>query len=295
MSYTATKQTSKHSRVIGLCLAMLGAALMSLDPVFIRFAGVSGVDTAFLFGLFSAISMPILLKINDPRGIKKAVTESGWPLLLMAVLMLGSASGLVFSIKTTSIANTFIILSATPAIAALFSWILLKEKTQQATLIAISLVMLGIVIVVSGSFTSGNWLGDLFALFSVICLAMMLTLLRKFQNVSRLASVALGGALLALVMFFFANPASFSLQTWLIMATMGLLSAPIGRVLSMVSTRYISAAEVSMIMMLETVLAPLWAYLFFSEIPVSNTIIGGILIFITLSIYTLFTIQSDKE
>ncbi|HAS6506885.1 TPA: EamA family transporter [Vibrio parahaemolyticus] len=284
----------KSSRTTGFVIALLGAALMSIDPIFIRFAGVSGFDTAFLFGLFSAISMPLLLKMNDKRGLRKAVIQSGWPLLFAGVLMLGSATGLVFSIKNTSIANTFVILSASPAVAAIFSWLLLREKTSRSTIIAIISVMIGIGIVVSGSFSSGNWFGDALAVFSVICLSLMFTLLRKYQDVSRLASVALGGLLLAVVMSFFAEPSSYSANTWLIMAAMGLFTAPLGRVMSMVATRYITAAEVSMTLMLETMLAPVWGFIFFAEIPAATSIVGGSIILVTIFIYTFVTMKNDQ-
>lgn len=285
-------QSGVSGRAFGFSIAILGALLMSIDPIFIRFAGVSGFDTAFLFGLFSAISMPLLLKITDKRGIQKAVKESGWPLLVAGTLMVGSASGLVFSIKMTSIANTFVILSATPAIAAIFSWLFLREKTSRSTVIAIFSVMVGIAIVVSGSFGSGNWIGDLLAVFSVVCLSLMFTLLRKYQDVSRLAAVGLGGLLLAVVMFFLATPSSFSAETWIIMGVMGLFTAPLGRVFSMVATRHITAPEVSMTMMLETVLAPIWGYLFFSEIPAIASVVGGAVILVTIFFYTLFSMKN---
>lgn len=292
--FTLPSLAVKNSRTTGFVVALLGAVLMSIDPIFIRFAGVSGFDTAFLFGLFSAISMSILLKMNDKRGIRKAVIQSGWPLLFAGVLMLSSATGLVFSIKNTSIANTFVILSASPAVAAIFSWLLLREKTSRSTVIAIITVMIGIGIVVSGSFGSGNWFGDALAVFSVICLSLMFTLLRKYQDVSRLASVALGGLLLAVVMSFFAESSSYSVNTWLIMAAMGLFTAPLGRVMSMVATRYITAAEVSMTLMLETVLAPVWGFLFFAEIPAVTSIVGGSIILVTIFTYTFVTMKNDQ-
>ena len=294
LSSTLNSSSNKSTRTTGFAIAILGAVLMSIDPIFIRYAGVSGFDTAFLFGLFTAISMPIVLKMNDKRGITKAVKESGWPLLLTGGLMVGSASGLVFSIKMTSIANTFVILSATPAMAAIFSWLFLREATSRATWMAIAAVMVGITIVVSGSFGSGNWMGDVLAIFSVACLSMMFTLLRKYQDVSRLASVGLGGLLLALVMFLFATPSEYSINTWMIMGVMGLLTAPFGRVMSMVATRYITAPEVSMTMMLETVLAPVWAFIFFSEIPPMASMLGGAVILVTLFIYTLSSLKAKE-
>jgi drug/metabolite transporter (DMT)-like permease len=67
----------------------------------------------------------------------------------------------------------------------------------------------------------------------------------------------------------------------------------VGRVLSMVATRHIIALEVSMTLMLETVLAPVWTFIFFTEIPPTTSIIGGVVILIT--IYTLVTMKSQEK
>ena len=284
----------RSARTAGVLITLLGAVLMSLDPVFIRLSGVSGFDTAFLFGLFTAISMPVCIQLRDERGLVRAVKESGWQVLLSGLLMLGSAAGLVLSIKLTSIANTFVILSASPALAALFSWWLLGEVTKRSTWIAIISVMVGIAIVVSGSFKSGNLLGDGLALFAVICLSLNQVQLRKYQHVSRMASVGFGGLFLAVAMFFFATPSEYSLNTWLIMALMGLFTAPFGRVLSQVATRYITAPEVGMILMIETVLAPLWAYSFFDEVPPVASLFGGSIIFITILIYAISAVRKES-
>lgn len=311
-----SKRFFTRGRAAGFSLAILGALLMSIDPLFIRFAGVSGFDTAFLFGLFTAISMPLLIQRVDPRGLITAVKASGWPLLAAALLMLGSSTGLVFSVKTTSIANTFVIFAATPALAALFSWIFLKERASRETWLAIIAVMLGILVVAYGSFNaadsamhgagpathtevgsaqSAHWLGDVLAMAAVTFLALMMTLLRKYQDVSRLAVVGLGGLLLAVVMVFFATPSEYSSNTWLIMAAMGLFSAPLGRVFTMVATRYISAAEVSMTLMLETVLASLWGVIFFAEIPSAYSLVGGGIILTTILFYTWASMKSENE
>ncbi|MBN3561019.1 DMT family transporter [Aliamphritea spongicola] len=295
MNYSLTqKLTAGNTRASGILIALAGALLMSFDPIFIRFSGVSGFDTAFLFGLFTAISMPVFIQLRDERGVVKAVRESGWPVVLSGILMLGSASALVLSIKNTSIANTFVILSAAPALAAVFSRIFLGEVTRRSTWIAIVSVMIGIAIVVSGSFESGNLLGDALALFAVTCLSLNQTLLRKYQGVSRMASVGLGGFFLAIVMFFLASPGSFSMSTWIIMGVMGLFTAPFGRVLSQVATRYITAPEVGMILMIEAVFAPLWAFGFFGEVPPVTSIIGGSVILITILVYAMSAAKEGR-
>lgn len=286
---TSQTRNGLGPRTTGIFIALLGALLMSFDPIFVRFSGVGGYDTAFLFGLFTAISMPILIQFTDERGLTGALKQSGWPLLVFGVLMLGSASGLVLSIKNTSVANTFIILSVTPALSAAFSWIFLREKTTRATWLAILAVMAGIAIVVSGSMGSGNLTGDALALFAVTCLSLNQTLLRKYQHVSRMAGVGLGGLLLAVVMFFLATPSGYDTGTWLVMGLMGLFSAPIGRVLSGVATRYITAPEVGMLLMIEAVFAPLLAFGFFDEVPPTASFMGGTIILVTILTYVLVT------
>ncbi|SFK56632.1 EamA domain-containing membrane protein RarD [Pseudovibrio ascidiaceicola] len=290
MSYlTGYTLDQKNLRVSGILITLLGAVLMSFDPIFIRYSGVSGFDTAFLFGLFTAISMPFFIQMRDERGVIGALRASGWPVLFSGLLMLGSASSLVLSIKLTSVANTFVILSISPALAAAFSWLFLGEVTKRATWISIISIMIGIAIVVSGSFGSGTLMGDVLAGLAVTCLSLNQTLLRKYQGVSRMASVGVGGFLLAVAMFFLAAPSTYSLNTWVIMGLMGLFTAPFGRVLSQVATRYITAPEVGMLLMIETVLAPLFAFGFFGEIPHQESFIGGTIIVVTILIYAVIS------
>lgn len=274
-------------RTTGILIALFGALLMSFDPIFIRVSGVGGFDTAFLFGLFTAISMPVFIQLRDRRGLIGTLRASGWPVLISGILMLGSASTLVLSIKNTSIANTFVILSTAPALAAIFSRVFLDEVTKRATWIAIIAVMLGIAVVMSGSFGSGNLYGDVLAFAAVTCLSLNQTLLRKYQEVSRMASVGMGGLFLAIVMIFPASPSTFGASTWVIMGAMGLFTAPFGRVLSQVATRYISAPEVGMVLMMEAVFAPILAFGFFAEIPPAASFAGGAIILVTVLIYAL--------
>ncbi|MBQ4838010.1 MULTISPECIES: DMT family transporter [Pseudoalteromonas] len=283
-----------NTQFLGLSTAILGILLMSFDPIFIRYAGVGGTDTVFLFGLFTAISMPVFLAITDKRGIYRAVKQSGWPLVVASLLMLLGSSTFVVSVKHTTIANTFLILATTPVISALFSWLILREKLNKDIWMPITLLLFGVIIVAKGSLSSLNWFGDAMALLSVTSLSLLFVLLRKYQQISKIAAVGLAGMLIALTMFYYADPASYTTNTWLIMAAMGLFTAPLGRVLSMMATTYISAAEVSMTLVLEAVFATFWAYLFFQEIPSLDSIFGGMIILLSLTIYIWRSIKSQK-
>ena len=221
MSIQTTSPSALSPWLRGALLALAGAFLMSFDPIFIRLSGVGGVDTAFLFGVFTAISMAGVIQVSDPRGLLGTLRAGGWPVLASAALMLGSASAMVFAVKMTSVANVFVIMSVAPALAALFSRIFLGEVTTRATWLAIAGVMLGIGIVVSGSVGSVHLAGDALAFVAVSFVALNMVLLRRYKEISRMASIGMGGLFLALVMVPMADPASYSATTWGVMAVMG--------------------------------------------------------------------------
>ncbi|QGY39687.1 EamA family transporter [Pseudodesulfovibrio cashew] len=279
------------SRDKGRLAALGGGLLISFDPVFIRLSGTGGFDTAFLFGLFTAISMFLLIRMTDERGVLGVLRDGGWPLVVSGLLILGSASTFVLSVKHTAVANTMIILSGRPVLTALASWIFLRERTSKALWLAIVGVIAGIFIVVSGSLESGNVLGDGLALITVTCLGLNGTLWRRYKSISRLAVVGLGGLFIALVMFVPAAPSDFSPATWLVMAAMGLGSAPLGRVLNAVSSRYIPAAEMATIALSSAVLAPGWVFLIFAEQPSAATLLGGTVVLGSIFSYIVMTRQ----
>ena len=271
----------------GVIIAVVAAILMSFDPIFIRLSEVDGFDTAFLFGLFSALSIAVVMQFQQKQSIVTSVKKAGWPAIVSGGLMLISASAMIMSIKHTAVANVFVILSATPLFAAITSWLLMGEVTRRSTWLAMISVGVGIGIVVSGSFEAGHWLGDGLALLSAAFIGINQAYLRKHQQVSRLASVGLGSGFMAIVFFFIVTPSEYSITTWLVMAMMGLFTAPFGRVLSHVATRYITAPEVGILLLIEAILAPLFAWFAFTELPPLNTLIGGLIILITIYIYVL--------
>lgn len=279
----------ESTRSKGLWAALAGSFLVSLDPVFIRLSGTGGFDTVFLFGLFTAVSMSAVIRATDSRGVSGTLKAGGWPLLVSALLMVGSATTFVLSVKHTAVANTMIILSGRPVLTAVFSWIILREKTSPALWMAIAGVMAGILIVVSGSARSPNLAGDGLALLTVTFLAMNGVVLRRYKQMSRMAVVGLCGFFMALLMAAPATPSAYGLSTWVTMGIMGLVSAPLGRVLNAASSRYIPAAESAVISLSSMMFAPVWIFFLFREIPPAATLAGGTIVLGTIFSYIFFT------
>ncbi|MGE4505799.1 MAG: DMT family transporter [Desulfovibrionaceae bacterium] len=273
------------TRSKGILAALFGTMLISFDSIFIRLSGAGGFDTIFLFGLFTTISMATLIQARDPRGLVGTIREGGWPIFFSGLIMLGSASTFVMSVQHTAVANTVIIMSSQPVFTAVLSWLFLRERSSWQAWLAMGAVMAGMAVVVSGGIGAGNVLGDGLAVCTMLFLAVNGTLQRRYLQVSRMAIVGAGGLFLTLAMVFVAEPGGFTLRTWLVMAAMGLFSAPLGRVLKATSTRHITATEMSLISLSLAVFAPLWAFLVFGERPPLNTLLGGCIILVALALY----------
>jgi drug/metabolite transporter (DMT)-like permease len=148
--------------------------------------------------------------------------------------------------------------------------------------------------VFSGSLASTNWLGDLFALLAACNLGGNFTLLRRYPRPSRVVIIGLSGIVIALIALPFAAPLSLSWQSYGVLAVMGLLQMPVALILIAVGTRYLPAPEVSLLLLVETVLGPIWVWLALNEKPAIMTFVGGILIVATLAVHSWLSLQENQ-
>ncbi len=80
-----------------------------------------------------------MLQVPDRRGIFGTLKEDGWPIVLSGLLMFGSASCFILSIKYIAVATRFI-MAGRPVLTATFIWLFLKEAADKALWLAIALV-----------------------------------------------------------------------------------------------------------------------------------------------------------
>lgn len=267
----------------GIVLVILGNILVSFDSLIVKIADVGSWNTAFWFGFYSSIVLSLYTLFSK----KKVNKKDNKALFLSGLLISGSVISFILSLKLTSVANTAVLSSSAPIFAAIFSWIILKEKTSLKTWLAILMTFIGILVVVSGAVSFENIQGDSLAVASAAIASMNFVVFRMNKDMNKVLAMAIGGALIASISLFFTNPFNLGLDKMSILAVMGLITAPWGRLASAVATRYISAAEVSMYRPLNTVLAPIWAWIFLSELPSLLTLLGGTIIITTLIVYTL--------
>ncbi len=276
----------------GIFTVIAGVTLISFDALLVRLAAVDGWNVSFWRGLFMALAMLMLSRVMASCQIRSSdsTTLGIW---LAATMMAGSSLCLVLAFTLTQAANAVVILSASPLFAALISRIALGERCSYRTWLAIFVCITGVFWVMSGSLGAGNLLGDGLAVVSTIFIGAYFTVFRRYPEISRPAVIMRGGILLCLLALPFATPMSLphSSYGWLMLA--GLVQMPVALLLITSATRFLPAAEVSLFLLLETCLAPIWVWLVLGEIPPSATFGGGVLIVTTLLLHTLFGIYSQ--
>ncbi len=276
----------------GILTVVAGVTLISFDALLVRLAAVNGWNVSFWRGLLMALAMLMLSRVIASCQIRSSDSTAlgTW---LAATMMAGSSLCLVLAFTLTQAANAVVILSASPLFAALISRIVLGERCSYRTWLAIFICISGVFWVMSGSLGAGNLLGDGLAVVSTIFIGGYFTVFRRYPEISRPAAIMRGGILLCLMALPFATPMSlpYSSYSWLILA--GLVQMPVALLLITSATRFLPAAEVSLFLLLETCLAPIWVWLVLGEIPPSATFGGGVLIVTTLLFHTLFGIYGQ--
>ena len=275
---------------LGISLALIGGLMISVDIPMIRLAQTDpwlvmlgrGLGLSFVLGIILIFARNLTDTPPNPFRDRDWV-EVG--ILYGINIILFSAA-----VFTTTTANLVFILAFNPMIAALLAWWLIGERPGMVTWVAIFLTFTGVGIIVSDGLVAGTLVGDLLSLATAIGLAYALVRARKSGKDMSL-SPTLGG----LVTSVFALPmalmySSFPVEPAWFLANILILVPIAGFTLSL-APRFIPAPQVAMFFVLETVLAPIWIWLIFSEVPGERTLTGGLIVLVAIAGHSYWQIR----
>jgi len=197
------------------------------------------------------------------------------------------------SVFNTSTANLVFILAFNPMLAALFAWVLIGERPTLITWAAILATIVGVGIIVNEGLTGGTFFGDIAALIAATSLA--LTLVRTRQSGKDLSlSGCLGGMISATFAFpiMLLNPVIPGVPAWLIFNV--LILVPLSAFVLQLAPRYLPAPRVAIFFLLETVLAPIWVWLIFTDVPSNQTLLGGAIVLSAILTHSIWEIQRAR-
>jgi len=284
--------SSPHLR--GSLLTAAGVLVLTPDGLLVRLISADVWTLLAWRGFFFATAIFGFYTLKYGKGVIIRTMAMGRMGVIAGFFFGGSTIFFVQSLNNTSVANTLVIIATAPLFAALISHIFLKEKVEPSTWIAILVSSGGIAFIFKESLSSDYLLGDIFALACAICIASQITTVRRARHIDMVPSLGLGSLVVASIAFFSATSIKISTTDLSLLMLLGLVVLPIAFGLITIGPRYIPAAEVSLLMLLETFLGPIWVWLVIGEHPSINTIIGGGLVLLTLAGHTLYNARRKR-
>ena len=201
----------------------------------------------------------------------------------------------VFAILNTTVANVLVIMSISPLLGATLSRFVLGEPVAKRTWYTTIAVFIGLALIFSQSLGDGTLVGDLSAFAVAILLASNFVLLRRYRKVSMIPAVAWSMAVTAVIAWLLATPTSLDGTAWVYVLLLGLVILPVSSAMITLGPRYLPAPEVGLIMLLETLLGPLWVWLVIREVPSIETLIGGVMILAALTWMPIAAIRESRR
>ena len=183
----------------------------------------------------------------------------------------------IHALTHTTVANALFLLSTAPFFAAVFGWWILGERVSFTLFWFMLLALCGVGVMVAEGFQLGTLFGTAMGLAAGIGFGVFAVLLRKGRNTELVPAVLWAGICATLLSggIVYGADLSFliSARDWLLCASMGIFQVGVGLVIFTHGSRYLPAAEITLLSLTEIILGPIWVWLVIQEVPGHLTVI----------------------
>lgn len=278
----------------GLLITATGGLVLTFDIPLIRLADG---DTWPILMVRSGWTLAAVLAVwLAARLLRKPLPPLVPGRAGLAVGALYSVSSLLFmlAVFNTTTANLVFILALNPMIAALFSWVFLGERPRAVTLAAMAVMLGGVLLIIDEGISAGNWAGDLLALGTATCIAGAITISRRSGRDMGFTPLV-AAAVPMVIAAFMTSSTGYRIEApwWIILN--GAVLIPVSFFCLANGPKWIPGPEVAMFYLLETVLAPVWVWMIFSEAPSNQSLAGGTILIVTLFAHSLWQLHAGRR
>ena len=266
-------------KIPGYILLLFGGFCLSWGGFIIRsFEEASIWQILFLRSFFFLLALIAFLFVTYKKNTFNIIKESGLPGLLGGFVLSFSFVAFVVAMSNTTVANVVFIISTQTMFLAIFGYFYLKEKVSLIGLISILLAMSGIIIMVGDSISGGSLFGNIVALAIPINFAILVMIIRKNTKVDMVPAIFYSGIFSLIYGFFLAESFEFTNHDLWMGFLLGVPQLAVSFICITIGSKTVESATVGILMLMETLCAPLWVWLFLNEIPPISVFIGGAVI-----------------
>jgi len=277
----------------GSLLAFIAVFFITPDSLFVR---LSNIDTWGMLFYRGAIPFCVVLSgllIFYKKSFFKVLFSMGLHGIFYALTFSITNITFIISIQNTNVANTLVMIAMAPMLSAVLGGIFLKEIPDKKTWTAILITFGSAVYIFYDSMQLGNFFGDLFGLATALGLSIGAVIVRSAKNKDLVPAAVIGKLLVAIFAVSFVESFVLVKTDMIVVPLMCVMCVALPFVLVTIAPRYISAAEVNLFFLLETILGPVWVWLVIKEQPTLETIQGGLIIILTIAIHSYLKIKNS--
>ena len=263
----------------GYILLLFGGFCLSWGGFIIRSFEESTVwQILLLRSVFFMIALMFFLFTTYKKNTIKIIKDAGYPAVIGGLVMSLSFIAFVVSMSITSVANVVFIISTQTMFLAIFGYIYLKEKVSLISFFSIVLAMGGITIMVGDSLSTGSFFGNIIALAIPINFSILVMIIRKNKNLDMVPAIFYSGIFSIIYGLILSETLVFTSHDILMGFFLGVPQLAFGFICITIGSRTTPSATIGLLMLTETLFAPIWVWLFLNEIPPLSVLIGGCVI-----------------
>ena len=277
----------------GSLMAFIAVMFITPDSLFIRLSNVETWSLVFYRGIipFGLVFVGMLLiyklKFFD------LLRSNGYYGCAYVLTFSVTNVAFVVSIQNTNVANTLIMIATAPMLSAILGSLFLKENPDKKTWIAIFITFFAALYIFYDSIKLGNFFGDILGFVAAMGLAVGAVIIRSAKKLNLVPSAVVGKLIIALFAIFFVKDYSLNNNDIYIVPLMCVMCVAIPFVLVTIAPRFITAAEVNLFFLLETIIGPIWVWLIIKEQPTPETIVGGAIIVLTIATHSFLKLKKS--
>ena len=275
----------------GSLLAFIGVMFITPDSLLIRLSTLDTWGLLFYRGAIPFVVVLLSLVLIYRSKLIKLVFAMGLAGILYAITFTATNITFIVSIQNTNVANTLVMVAMAPMLSAVLSIFFLNEKPDKKTLIAILITFFSVVYIFYDSVKIGNFFGDIFGLITALGLAFNAIIIRYAKYRNLVPAAVIGKLFVAIFAIFFVENLRLGGIDLYVIPIMGVMCVAIPFVLITIAPRFITAAEVNLFFLLETIIGPIWVWMVIKEQPSIETISGGLIIILTIAVHSFLALK----
>jgi drug/metabolite transporter (DMT)-like permease len=283
MISTTEYSDPKPRRAYAMVLMLIGSLVISFGGLIIR-----NIDTAdtwqinFYRSLAFGTAILVVLVFRYGKSTPQQLRDIGLHCVWAAALLALAGIAFLQAITNTTVASTTFTLSSIPFITAALAWLLLGERIGKSTIFTMFAAAGGISLIFIPGLGSGSSYGDMMAFLCAIGFSGYAIVLRRNRSADMLPALILSNLIIMVIVLILRwENLLISWNDLILCFVLGLLSATVNT-LFVIASKHLFAAELTLFMLLEFTLGPIWVWIFANEVPTSWTLIGGSIVILAV-------------